>query len=207
MFCPKCGASNNEGASFCVTCGNNLKTTETIENSTPVENNPQMNIQPEPMVQPVNNDNNNNNFNNNTNNNSNDIADLISTKITGAIDKINSKVSPNGFLGKNGKYIGLGGCLLAIIGCFLPWATFLGQSVHLYEGNDGKVLILCVVISAALIFLKKGKESLISSLIAIVIFVIDMYNLFDLGYGFSVGLITILVGICGMCAYPFIGKE
>ena len=77
-------------------------------------------------------------------------------------------------LAKYRVFIGIGGCLLAIIGCFLPWASVLGISVNFIDG-DGKILLVCAIVSAILIYFKKDKFSLISS-----------------------------VGLVAMIAYPFI---
>lgn len=49
MTCPKCGANNIEGSSFCIKCGANLKEIQqtTPINEAPIQNEQQMNIQQE----------------------------------------------------------------------------------------------------------------------------------------------------------------
>lgn len=62
------------------------------------------------------------------------------------------------FIKKNRMWITLGGLALALIGCFLPFAkaSVLGfsQSVK-YTDGDGILVIIAVIVSAVLVFLKK----------------------------------------------------
>ena len=104
------------------------------------------------------------------------------------------------------KYIGLGGCLLAIIGCFLPWATALGYSVSFVDG-DGKYLIIATIVSAILIYLKKDKISLIPTIIAVVIYLKDALNTFSSNVSLGLGIFLILIGLVGMVIYPFIKEN
>ena len=109
-------------------------------------------------------------------------------------------------LNKNSKYIGLGGCILTIIGCFLPWSNFLGESYSQING-DGKIVLILAIVTAILIYLKKDKISLVTSGIAILVFIIDGSKVFSSNFNAGIGLFTILIGLICMILYPFINKN
>lgn len=109
-------------------------------------------------------------------------------------------------LNKNSKYIGFGGCILTIIGCFLPWITVLGMSINWFEG-DGKLAILASIVTAVLIYLKKDKLSLITSGLIALFFLIDGSKVFSNHLTAGLGFYTIFLGIVCMIAYPFINKQ
>ena len=111
------------------------------------------------------------------------------------------------FLVKNRKYIGLGGCVLTIIGCFLPFVNALGISID-YIAGDGKLLSIAMVVSAVLICLKKDKNSLISSCIGGLIFLFSAFKVLGTsGVNMGIGLIVIFIGLICVIAYPFLKKK
>ena len=69
------------------------------------------------------------------------------------------------FVKKNKKWIGIAGCALVIIGCFLPFAkaSLLGisQSASLMDGGDGWFFLVAAAVAGVLILLNKYKFSLI----------------------------------------------
>ena len=108
------------------------------------------------------------------------------------------------FLKENRKYVGLGGCIIAIIGCFLPFVSALGISARYIDG-DGMLLVIAMIISAVLIYLEKDKHSLISSGIGGIIFLYSAFKVVGTsGVNIGIGLIIILVGLIGAIAYPFL---
>ena len=123
----------------------------------------------------------------------------------------------NEFLKKvkeNKKYVGVGGCVLALIGLFLPFATVsatmiikYSQSVKFIDGDDGKLVLLALVAAGVLFFIDKIKEkfTLIPLGIALAITIYDGLNIASktkdlgsyvkasLGIGFYITLLGILV--------------
>ena len=57
MICPKCGQENNEGSTFCIKCGTNLKVqefkNEEVSEEAPVEATPAVSAPEAPVAQPV----------------------------------------------------------------------------------------------------------------------------------------------------------
>ncbi len=119
-------------------------------------------------------------------------------------------------LKENAKWIGLGGCVLMIIGCFLPFATVsalgLSQSVNYIDG-DGVFVVIAAVVAAILIYLKKGKLILIPSLISAAFVIYDAASgssaasssLANVSFG--IGFFLIVIGIICVSAYPFLDNE
>jgi len=107
-------------------------------------------------------------------------------------------------LRKNRKAIALVGCLLIILGCFLPFASAMGISID-YATGDGKLVIIAIVVTAILIFLKKEKITLIPSLIAVAIFVNTTINMIQIEEAsLALGFYVILIGLIAIIAYPFL---
>ena len=116
------------------------------------------------------------------------------------------------FVKQNLKYIGIAGCVLAIIGCLLPFATVsalsISQSISYIQGTDGKIFLIVFVISAVLLFLNKEKFSLIATAIGAGIFAYGVINVnnsvagglgslvkFSYGVGFYLTLIGIVIAL------------
>ena len=111
------------------------------------------------------------------------------------------------FLVKNRKYIGLGGCVLSIVGCFLPFASALGINAS-YINGDGKLLLVAMIVSAVLIYLQKDKISLIPSAIGALIFLFSAFKVLGTsGVSMGIGLIIILIGLICAIAYPFLNEK
>lgn len=99
------------------------------------------------------------------------------------------------FLKKNSKMMAWVGCLLMLIGNFLPFAkvsvTLLGttasQSVKFIDG-DGKFVIICAIAAAILIYMKKTKLTLIPTIIGLGIIIYNMINADSVVGGASYGL-------------------
>lgn len=111
------------------------------------------------------------------------------------------------FLIENRKYIGLGGCVLAIIGCFLPFASVYGMTAS-YINGDGKILLIAMIVSAVLIYLQKDNKSLISSGIGGILFLFSSFRVFSTSSAnIEIGLILIFIGLAGAIAYPFLKEK
>lgn len=112
------------------------------------------------------------------------------------------------FLKENKMYIGIGGCILAIIGCFLPFLnSSLGISINYISGN-GKILLVTMVISAILIYLKKDKISLISSCVGGIVFLYNAFNVLSSNsISAGIGLILIFIGLVCAIACPFLNDK
>ena len=127
------------------------------------------------------------------------------------------------FVKKNIKWIALGGCVLAIISLFLPFATVsaeifgtsISESVTYIEG-DGAIVFAAIVVAGVLIFLKKDLFALIPIGIGTAI---SIYSAINVGkafgdvsslygdlikVGFGIGFYLLLVGLvvaAGAMAY------
>ena len=111
------------------------------------------------------------------------------------------------FLVKNRQYVGYLGCALATVGCFLPFASVLGISVSYMSGN-GKILLVAMIISAVLMYMKKEKASLIPSCIGALIFLNNAFKVIGMsGASLGIGIIVIFIGLAGAIAYPFLVEK
>lgn len=111
------------------------------------------------------------------------------------------------FLVKNRKYIGLGGCAIAAIGCFLPFVSIWGINFR-YSSGDGIVVIIAMIVSAILIYLKKDKFSLISSGIGVLVFLNNAIRLLSTsGVKMGIGMIMVFFGLVCAVAYPFLKEK
>ena len=97
---------------------------------------------------------------------------------------------------KYAKWIGLGGCLLVIIGVFLP---FLGVSVGSYSNNisymeaSGRVLFITLAMAEILLFLKQEKYAIVPSAISLFFVIYDIAKNSD--YSVKAGAYIMIVGI------------
>ncbi len=118
---------------------------------------------------------------------------------------------------KNKMWIGIGACAIAIIGCFLPIAkvSVLGfsQSVTYMDG-DGVLILIAMVISGVLFFLKKDIFTLIPTGIALLITLYDIINVskYTGGYGLGsikigIGAFVIIIALIVAVVLPLITKE
>lgn len=110
------------------------------------------------------------------------------------------------FIKKNIFWIIMGGLILATLGLFLPFASvsFLGykQSVS-FISADGKLVLICLIATAVLFYLKKEKISLIPIGIGAIITIYDSINVGKvLGEAsklvkatFGVGFYLVIIGI------------
>jgi len=118
---------------------------------------------------------------------------------------------------QNLKYIGIAGCLLAIIGAFLVWATVSGGGVEIDikgtdEDKDGTITLILAIIAAAAIWFIAAKPWVIwVALAASVLFLlVGLYDTIDImgtdvpeGVSISVGIglwLTVLGGILATAA-------
>ena len=111
------------------------------------------------------------------------------------------------YLKKNKKMIGLAGCILTILGCFLPFASTFEISID-YASGDGIFVIVAAIVSGILIFLNKSKAVFIPSIIATVILANTTIKIIQIdGASFEIGFLLILVGLIVTIAYPFINNS
>ena len=117
--------------------------------------------------------------------------------------------------------LGILGCLIAIIGLFLPFASVngFGQSVSInYIDRDGSIVIITLIIAAIFLFTNKGKKRVITCLmIGLIITLYDGYDasrLMDtdklqmfkayinikLEVGFYLTVIGHIVALIGVCS-------
>jgi len=91
-----------------------------------------------------------------------------------------------GIFKNNAKWIGLAGCALMIIGCFLPFATVsilgLSETIALSgTGALGIILIITAIISGIVMLTKKSKLSLITTIIYALFVVLNIANAREYG--------------------------
>ena len=100
-------------------------------------------------------------------------------------------------LNKNLKYIGIGGCIIAIIGIFLPWISALGITGALIE-RLGIWLVLLLVSTGILFFFDSALFALIVSIMSIIWLVADAITIFNnpiITISPSYGLFVIAIGL------------
>ena len=114
------------------------------------------------------------------------------------------------FLKNNAKWIGLAGCALMIIGCFLPFATVsilgLSETIALSgTGALGIILIITAIISGIVMLTKKSKLSLITTIIYALFVVLNIANASEYGDAFSycIGLYVVIIGVIIAVVMPF----
>lgn len=114
------------------------------------------------------------------------------------------------FLKNNAKWIGLAGCALMIIGCFLPFATVsilgLSETIALSgTGALGIILIITAIISGIVMLTKKSKLSLITTIIYALFVVLNIANASEYGDAFSYGirLYVVIIGVIIAVVMPF----
>ena len=121
------------------------------------------------------------------------------------------------FIKKNCMWITIAGCALVLIGCFLPFAkvSVLGfsQAVNYIDG-DGVIVLIAIIISAVLVFLKKEKISLISTGIATIVTLYDAINVSHVtgssslgGVSLGIGFWIILIGLIIAIVLPLLPKN
>ena len=118
---------------------------------------------------------------------------------------------------KNSIWIGIGGCVLGIIGLFLSFCkvTVLGYTKTLaFIDGDGKIVLFCLIAAGILTYLKKGKFTLIPLAIALLITVYDGINVSRLAGNYSyaeiklsIGFFTILIGTIVAGIMPFMTED
>ncbi len=120
------------------------------------------------------------------------------------------------FLKKNKKWIGIAGCALVIIGCFLPFAkaSLLGfsQSARLMDGRDGWFFLIAAAAAGVLIFLDKYKFSLIPSAIGVILNIYEIFNVSSSRMGIVEVTLTftpylIFIGLAIAIAVVFIKED
>ena len=102
--------------------------------------------------------------------------------------------------------IGFVGCGLIILGCFMPFATYWGMSVK-YISGDGQLVVCATVVTAILIYLKKGYWELIPAGIRCLLFGYTTINAMEYKEFLSTGFYLILVGIILTLIYPFLARK
>ena len=121
------------------------------------------------------------------------------------------------FIKKNCMWITIAGCALVLIGCFLPFAnvSVLGfsQAVKYIDG-DGVIVLIAIIVSAVLVFLKKEKISLISTGIATIVTLYDAINVSHVtgssslgGVSLGIGFWIILIGLIIAIVLPLLPKN
>ncbi len=86
----------------------------------------------------------------------------------------------------------LGGNILAIIGCFLPFVSVWGFSVPFIDG-DGKIVVVACIVSIVLAFIK-AKLASIANIIALIVVVVDIANAGDLALDLlAIGAYVIII--------------
>ena len=91
------------------------------------------------------------------------------------------------FVKQNRKWIGIAGCALVIIGCFLPFAKAsvfgFSTSASLMDGGDGWFLLIAAAVAGVLIYLNKYKYSLVPSAIGVIINIYEISHVTSEGMG------------------------
>ena len=122
------------------------------------------------------------------------------------------------YLKKYHKFIGLFGCLLIALACFLPFIKYsilnINETNNFFNG-DGKLVLAINIITIVLIIFNKDKTSLISTISIIIVLIQniltinkDSESIGNLGYiHFNIGFYLLIIGIIICLIYPFLPKE
>ena len=109
------------------------------------------------------------------------------------------------FIKNNKKLISLCGCIMIVLGCFLPLASAYDLYSINYISGDGKFVIIAIIIAAILIVLNKHKVSLIPSVVAAIFFANNTIKIAQInGVVFKLGFVLILIGFVITIVFSFI---
>ncbi len=124
------------------------------------------------------------------------------------------------FIKSNKKWIGIGACIVALLGTFFNFVTakvlFMSKSVTYFSTNDGKIAVVAIIVSAVLIYLKKEKVSLITLVGSLGLTIYDgidgIQKLKEAAsvYGtasLSIGFYIIVIGLAIAIAIQFIKSD
>jgi hypothetical protein len=103
---------------------------------------------------------------------------------------------------QNLKYIGIAGCVLAVIGAFLVWATISDETLSVDvkgtdEGKDGTIsLILAIITAAAIWFIDRKPWVVWLALAGAVLFLlVGLYDTIDIMNQDAPAGVSVKVGI------------
>lgn len=109
------------------------------------------------------------------------------------------------FIKKYKNYIGIFGCILVVIGCILPFVGAYGIFLRYIDGTNGIIVLILSIVSAILFFIKYEKYSLISSIVAAIIYVYNFCKIISLsGASLGIGFFMVLIGLIIMIGCPLI---
>lgn len=118
-------------------------------------------------------------------------------------------------LKKYATYIGYVGCLLLSIGVFLPFVSvnyiIENYNIRLIQVG-GEIILLLSVTTSVLIFFKKGKVTLISTILSLILLLYDMFNIgmmdeYSEYINYNLGLYFMFIGIILCIIYAFTFKK
>ena len=115
------------------------------------------------------------------------------------------------FIKKNAKWIGVAGCALMIIGCFLPFATVsllgVSETISLFKaGTLGIILIIAAIISGVIMLVtKKPKLSLITTIISALLVILNISSAksYSSMMKYGIGLYVVIIGLVIAIVIPF----
>ena len=103
----------------------------------------------------------------------------------------------------NKNYIGLLGCILGIIGCFLPFITIL-EIKYSYIKGEGFLLSGLLIITMILIIIKKEKFSIIPVIMSLLLFLSRTLTTIKYIKYLRTGFYIILIGINCLFIYELL---
>lgn len=123
-------------------------------------------------------------------------------------------MSDNGFsmdriTGSKSTLVVLVGSILALLGSFMTWASFAGQSIGgMGDGRDGTISFIVAILTAGAAVFMKGnprKWSVVAGA-AVILFVAiaNMLDINDVGLSIGIGLWMVLIGGVAAAAGAFI---
>lgn len=115
---------------------------------------------------------------------------------------------------KIARWIGIIGCIIVIIGCFLPFATVtyygLSQTTSLWSIKPlGAIIVGAAVISALIMLTKRAKLSLITSIIMALLIGINIMNASEVSEAFTyeIGMYVTIAGLIIAIILPLFVKK
>ena len=100
-------------------------------------------------------------------------------------------------------YIGLLGCIIGIIGCFLPFISILGINYSYIKG-EGFLLSGLLIITMILIIIKKEKFSIIPVIMSLILYLFRTLSIIKYIEYLKVGFYIVLIGINCLFIYELL---
>ncbi len=87
------------------------------------------------------------------------------------------------------------GVAIILVGDFLPFFKGIFASISLWDGDDGKIVLIAAILAAVAILLRWNTIAIIICLIAALTAIMDMADGSDKGFDLGIGGYVIIAGV------------